>query len=173
MSSGQGEGNVAAEQGEANIAAEQGEANIAAGPGTLILTQSEQEEGNVAAVHGTLILIPSEREEGNIAAGPAAAVSTATLILHPLMARAVFRGARWASNAPVRHLSRFKAVFNRGRVERDAQNGTARWSLILAAVEAWFDQRPEEVGLFVLQRGLLDLRRKRIYSVDIVCELGG
>jgi len=98
-------------------------------------------------------------------------VSAATLILHPLMARAVFRGARWASNAPVRHLNRFRAVFNRGRVERDSLSDTDRWSLILAAVDSWFGQ--QDLGLFVLQRGLLDLKRRRIYSVDIVCELGG
>ena len=100
-------------------------------------------------------------------------VSTATLILHPLMAKAALRGTLWASNAPVRHLDRFKAVFNRGRVERDVLNDLDQWSGILGAVAEWFDRRSEELGPYVFQRGLLDLRRRLIYSVDIVCELGG
>ena len=100
-------------------------------------------------------------------------VSTATLILHPMMARAVFRGALWASNAPVRHLDRFKAVFNRGRVERDVLNDMDRWSGIMGAVAEWFERRAVDLGPYVFQRGLLDLRRRLVYSVDIVCELDG
>ena len=100
-------------------------------------------------------------------------ISAASLLMHPLMARAVFNGARWASNAPVRDLERFKAVFNRGRVQRDRRNGAETWALVLQSVEAWFTQHAETVGTYEFQRGLLDLKRKRVYSVDIVCELGG
>ena len=104
---------------------------------------------------------------------PPSEISTASLLMHPYMARAVPRERRWACSAPVRQLERFKSVFNRGRVQRDARNDSEQWARILGAVERWFDQLGEPVGAYEFQRGLVDLRRRRVWSVDIVLELGG
>jgi hypothetical protein len=100
-------------------------------------------------------------------------ISTATLLMHPLMARAAEEEARWSANAPAVRLERFRAGFNRGRVQRDRRSGAEGWARIVGAVEGWFDRHAESVGPYAFRRGLVDLKRRRIWSVDIVCELDG
>ena len=105
--------------------------------------------------------------------GGGSQVSTATLLMHPLLARAAEAEARWSANAPAVRLDRFRAGFNRGRVERDRRNGPEAWARIIGAVEGWFDSQPELVGPYEFRRGLVDMKRRRVWSVDIVCELDG
>ena len=100
-------------------------------------------------------------------------ISTASLLMHPLMARAAEEEARWSANAPAVRLERFRAGFNRGRVQRDRRSGAEGWARIVGAVEGWFDRQAESVGPYAFRRGLVDLKRRRIWSVDIVCELDG
>lgn len=92
----------------------------------------------------------------------------ATLLMHPLMVEIIPRDLSWRSNVPVRDHARYEIGVNRGRMERFMRHSQADWDKIYATLYEWLHRR--ELRVCEQRRALLDVRLKRYWHVDYVCE---
>ena len=90
------------------------------------------------------------------------------LLMHPLMAEITPNSHSWKSNVQVRDHDRYTIGVNRGRMQRFMQRSALDWELISSTVWAWLDRH--ELRVCERRRALLDLRLKRFWYVDFVCE---
>jgi hypothetical protein len=93
-------------------------------------------------------------------------VSSASLLMHPLMVQLsplLLDG--WKANVQIRNMERFRA----GALCRGQEAGELESTV--SAVSQWFFRN--RVVMCETQRALLDLKQKKYWFVDFVCELGG
>lgn len=95
-------------------------------------------------------------------------MAVATLLMHPLMVEIVAHDLSWRSNTPVRDHARYEIGVNKGRMQRFMRRTAVDWDRISDTLGEWLVRR----GLRVSERrrALLDLRTKRFWHVDFVCE---
>lgn len=90
------------------------------------------------------------------------------LLMHPLMAEIRTTNHSWRSNVRVRDHERYTIGVNRGRLRRLLQRSALDWVLISNTFWAWLDSH--DLRICERRRALLDLRLKRFWYVDFVCE---
>jgi hypothetical protein len=88
--------------------------------------------------------------------------------MHPLMAVILPNSYSWKSNAPVRDHERYTLGVNRGRMQRFSRRTARDWEGISTTVFACLERH--SLRVCERRRALLDLRLKRYWYVDFVCE---